>query len=87
MAGTPTPSEVAAAAAKKGKQLTPEELQARRDSALTEAKRAEDEAAPPLQIATPPPIALAPLSSVLLQHVPMPPLATLRSRRTTPTPT
>jgi hypothetical protein len=33
------------AAAKKGKQLTQEELQARRDSSLTEAKRAEDEAA------------------------------------------
>jgi hypothetical protein len=45
MAGSPTPSEVAAAAAKKGKQLTPEELQARCDSAFAEAKRAEDEAA------------------------------------------
>jgi hypothetical protein len=44
MAGNPTPSE-AAAAAKKGKQLTPEELQARRDQALAAAKRAEYEAA------------------------------------------
>jgi hypothetical protein len=44
MAGTATLSEAAAATAKKGKQLTPEELQARRDSALVEAKRAEDEA-------------------------------------------
>jgi hypothetical protein len=45
MAGSPTPSEAAAAAAKKGNQLTPEELQARRDQALAAAQRAEDEAA------------------------------------------
>jgi hypothetical protein len=45
MAGSPTPSESAAAALKKGKHLTAEELQARRDSALAQAKEAEDEAA------------------------------------------
>jgi hypothetical protein len=43
MAGSPTPSQIAAAA--KGKQLTPEEVQARRDAALEAARQAEAEAA------------------------------------------